>query len=210
MRDLTKEFLDKAQEHVNRTGKLPPLVGPDTAKRLAREAATKLTEMVTEVHSIIHKEGRDPYPEELELLETIKSSTHTHGLDTSFWGDYLMVWDARLKHFQNAETDYAKQGIYIARTTSIYSYHACEISEVCVSNLSNKTLFVVEPVYATWDPKKEEYNNDGLSAWQHAWQKMREEGFTHYFHRGRIRPNYGDTPYGWMSLKDIKEEQAKD
>ena len=199
MRDLTAEVLDNIQKHVDETGTLPNLSTPESRSAAQRERE----KVANEIEGILVDLERDPFPEESELLRAVRAGEHW--IDSDFWGPHLMVWEARLEHYQNNESAYQEKGIKICRTTQYYSYHACEVMRVAVTDMHENHLFSAKPVRPSWDSEKECYNKDGKSAWEHAREKMKAAGFTHFFHRGSLPVNTGATPYKWMDVVEVEK-----
>ena len=208
MIDLTAKVLDEIDSHLKEHGTFPPMMSPDELERhRAREQET-IDELAQKVQFIV-TDDRQPFPEEQELLEHIKSQESSHWLDTSFWGAYLMVWDARLKHYQNNWDAYKEKGIVICRTTQIVSYHTCEVSEVAVSDMQDNILWVSELLHAVYNPSDKGDWILGKSAWHVACEEMQKQGYTHFLHRGALPVNTGATPHGWMDKKSVKKRLAE-
>ena len=175
-RELTEEVLSNIEQHLEKHGTLPDLVTPEEKVRIRKADEAKRENIIWKIETCIENSERDPLPEELELIKDIKNG---RWIDDSFWGAYYMLWDARFEHYTKNDQEYRQKGIVIGYCTSYYSYHACETTEVTVYDLKDNKIFTTSGVYPSWNSEERRYNRDGKSPFEHAFEKMKEAGFTH-------------------------------
>lgn len=133
------------------------------------------------------------FEEEHALLDAFEAGNHYFPQDREmFWGPHMLIWDARLAHYQTHEEFYKNSGVVICRTTDRYSYHACEVMDVYITDLQGNKLYHAKPVYGE------------KSAWDSAHEWMIAHGYTHNLHYGGYPPvNSGRSPYGWLDIKSV-------